>query len=253
MLLTKLRDFLTYIDTKYFNNLVRKIHRNYYKSYVFTRNLGSENKKIFALCRKSYAQLFQDVFVLSKTNFKKNGFFVEFGATDGIHHSNTYLLESEFSWTGILAEPGKTWHENLYSNRTSKISEKLVWSSSGKQVKFLETSDPALSTCDGFESRDFQHKARSIVREYKVETISLNDLLVLHSAPNHIDFLSVDTEGSEFEVLNNLNFSKYSFQVIAVEHNYTPNRDKILRLLTANGYTRVNENLSLYDDWFVKL
>jgi hypothetical protein len=49
------------------------------------------------LLDKSRAQLRQDLFVLSETQYKRNGYFVEFGATTGIDLSNTYLLETEFS------------------------------------------------------------------------------------------------------------------------------------------------------------
>src|SRR3990167_7150651 len=66
--------------------------------------------------RKSKSQHRQDLFVLSQLNFKRNGYFVEFGATNGIDLSNTYLLEKEFGWAGILAEPAKCWHKDLKKN-----------------------------------------------------------------------------------------------------------------------------------------
>lgn len=241
-----------HLDAKYLAGSLMKINRECYKPLIFAHKIGFEKRKIFKLCRQSHAQLFQDVFALAHNNFKKDGFFVEFGATDGVRHSNTYLLESKFSWKGILAEPGKIWHSKLHSNRSAKISDKLVWSVSGQKIKFLETSDAALSTIEGFADQDFQSKERSVVKEYEIDTISLNDLLELFDAPREIDFLSIDTEGTELEILKNFNFSKYSIQVISVEHNYTPNRDSIFDLLNENGYTRFNVNLSQYDDWYVK-
>jgi hypothetical protein len=76
----------------------------------------------------SKAQIAQDLFVLSELGFKKSGFFVEFGATDGVQLSNTHLLETEFSWTGILAEPGRNWHKELEKNRNASIEKDCVWS-----------------------------------------------------------------------------------------------------------------------------
>ena len=64
----------------------------------------------------SKAQLHQDIFVLAEHDFKSSGYFVEFGATNGHDLSNTYLLETQFGWQGIVAEPAKSWHEALKKN-----------------------------------------------------------------------------------------------------------------------------------------
>ena len=86
----------------------------------------------------SKAQLWQDLFVLSELEFKRNGFFVEFGAANGIDLSNTYLLEKEFNWTGILAEPAKYWHSELKRNRSAFISDKCVWVDSTSTLTFTK-------------------------------------------------------------------------------------------------------------------
>jgi len=213
-----------------------------------------ENDRPIALeiIGESKAQLRQDIFALSEVAFKRNGFFVEFGATNGIDLSNTYLLEKRFGWTGILAEPAIYWQQDLLRNRTSKIEPLCVWSASNETLKFSETDWAELSTVSQFKSSDHLAAGRVGAASYEVHTISLNDLLSKHGAPPEIDYLSIDTEGSEYEILRNLDFSRYRFKVITCEHNYTPVRAEIQKLLNAHGYKRKFEDLSEFDDWYVR-
>jgi hypothetical protein len=76
-------------------------------------------------------------------------------------------------------------------------------------------------------------------------------LLDKHHAPRHIEYLSIDTEGSEFDILNAVDFKKYSFDIITVEHNYTSAREKIYSLLTKHGYKRQFQDISSFDDWYI--
>jgi FkbM family methyltransferase len=200
----------------------------------------------------SQAQFHQDLFVLSQLDFKRNGYFVEFGATDGILGSNTYLLEKEFGWNGIVAEPAKCWHSALRNNRSCHVETRCVWVDSESVLEFWESSRPALSTIQSYAAGDFQGQYRHKHKSYGVETISLNDLLATSGAPSDIDYLSIDTEGSEFEILNGFDFSRYRFSVITCEHNYAPRRQRIFSLLTSNGYVRKFESLSKVDDWYVR-
>ena len=197
----------------------------------------------------SKSQIAQDLFVLSELNFKKKGFFVEFGATDGIDLSNTYLLEKNFSWEGILAEPARQFHKNLEENRNVFIEKNCVWHSSNKNLIFNEIG--GLSTIDAFSNFDINFKARSGGKKYKVQTISLEDLLDKYNAPSKIDYLSIDTEGSELEILSSFNFEKYKFQIITCEHNYNSNREQIYKLLLQKGYVRKYIDISKVDDWYV--
>ncbi len=197
--------------------------------------------------RKS--QLMQEIFVLSELGFKHNGYFVEFGASDGVLRSNTYMLEKYFSWTGILSEPAKTWHNALSNARSCHIDRRCVWKESGATLLFNEVGE--LSTIDHYSNSDFHAKTRAEGSRYSVDTISLLDLLDLYSAPKEIDYLSIDTEGSEFEILNAFDFNQYKIKVITCEHNYSPMRAKIEQLLLKNGYSRQYEMLSGFDDWYV--
>jgi hypothetical protein len=82
--------------------------------------------------------------------------------------------------------------------------------------------------------------------------VSLNDLLKQHNAPPEIGYLSIDTEGSELSILEALNFDQYRFRIITAEHNYIePERTKIYDLLQRNGYNRVYQDISQWDDWYL--
>jgi FkbM family methyltransferase len=200
---------------------------------------------------KSKSQLRQDLFVLHILNNKKDGYFVEFGGANGINLSNSYLLETQFNWNGIIAEPGKNWHHDLFNNRKCIIETRCIWNKSGEKLIFNETNDMELSTIDKFSNSDSHAFARETGNKYIVDTISLLDLLDFHNAPKEIDYLSIDTEGSELEILNAFDFKKYKIKIITCEHNYTTNRDKIFSLLISNGYERKYQSISNFDDWYV--
>jgi FkbM family methyltransferase len=200
----------------------------------------------------SQAQLFQDTLPLHVLGGKRGGFFVEFGATDGLTLSNTAMLERHFGWRGILAEPARRWHAALRANRPgAAIDTDCVWERTGEVLRFAETAVGELSTIARFADRDLHARSRRRAVEYEVPTVSLNDLLRRHDAPRDIDFLSVDTEGSELAILTAFDFGHWRPRVVTVEHNYTPARNGILALMQGAGYRRVLEGASLFDDWYL--
>ena len=201
----------------------------------------------------SRSQLMQDLFVLSELGERRGyGFFVEFGASDGISLSNSWLLEKRLGWNGILAEPARCWHESLTRNRTCAIDTDCVWSRSGEQLDFDEVDAGEFSTLSDFAQADGHAQVRAAKRRYQVPTVSLNDLLRRHGAPAEPDYLSIDTEGSEFAILKELDFDRFNFKVITCEHNYTPMREQIHQLLEQAGYRRKHVELSRFDDWYVR-
>ena len=204
------------------------------------------------LVQSSKSQLGQDLMALAINGYKRNGFFVEFGATNGVSNSNTYLLEKKFVWEGILCEPERFWKSSLIRNRSAQIDFDCVWSKTGENMLFNEAKNTELSTLNQFPDSDMHSLGRSHGERYEVKTISLNDLLAKHNAPFLIDYLSIDTEGSEFEILNNFDFSRYDIRFISCEHNFESNREKIRNLLSINGYERLYEDCSEFDDWYIK-
>ena len=127
-----------------------------------------------------------------------------------------------------------------------------VWSKSGEILKFNQVESANVSTIDIFSNvADGHQKARQKSTIYEVNTISLLDMLDKYHAPRVIDYLSIDTEGSEYEILNSFDFGKYQFKIITCEHNHTSAREKIFSLLSSKGYLRKFTNLSMCDDWYV--
>jgi hypothetical protein len=108
-----------------------------------------------------------------------------------------------------------------------------------------------LSTIASFSQADRWATERLNGLQYGVETVSLNDLLASAGAPDRMDYLSIDTEGSELRILESFDFSRYRFSVITCEHNFTPAREAIVELLGRHGYVRRHESLSQFDDWYI--
>ena len=146
----------------------------------------------------------------------------------------------------------RCWHQQLRANRSCAIDTSCVWRETGSTLQFSEVDQfPALSTLSQFRHADSWSRARSHARSYEVATVSLRDLLVRHGAPREIDYLSIDTEGSELEILRSFNFDEHRVRIITCEHNYTPAREEIHALLRRHGYERKFESHSKYDDWYV--
>ncbi len=236
--------------------------------YVYALLPNSKQEKVFNLLSKSKSQLGQDIFVSAYSNKDNKNFFVEFGATDGITNSNTYMLEKELNWNGILIEPAKIWHEELIINRNCLIDKRCIFTKSGEKMEFLTVNsnkngpviyngkdpEPGLSSLKIYaDNGDWASKVR-IENSKKdiVETVTLNDLLDFYNAPQEINYLSIDSEGSELDILKNFDFSKRRIKIISVEHNYhRSNRRKIYELLINEGFKRVYKELSKFDDWYI--
>jgi len=192
----------------------------------------------------SYSQLGQDLNVLKIYNNKKSGFFLEIGANDGIFFSNTYLLEKEYDWSGICVEPIPTVFEKLVMNRPKSFCcDRAIYNQSDLTLEFsIANMSDMLSGITQYIDchRESVNKNKSVI---EVKTMTLLDLLDKYNAPPFIEYLSIDTEGSEYEILKSFDFQKYVFGIIDVEHNYIePRRSNIRELLLANGYLYLGPN-----------
>ena len=217
--------------------------------YTFIFN----NKKI------SHSQLYQDLFVLYFLGMKREGKYLEFGATNGIELSNSLLLEKEYGWNGVLAEPSPQWQAQLKQNRPkSQILNECIYSETGGSINFFVSKFGVLSTIEEFRDSDIESMPSNAINRnedgYSVEvpTISLNDVFIKYFNGERIDYMSVDTEGSELLILSNFDFDKYGPKIITVEHNFTSSEKKLDSLFRENNYKRIFAAHTQFDAWYVR-
>lgn len=198
----------------------------------------------------SFAQNFQDLFGLFIGSGRRDGYFVEFGALGGREFSNTYTLE-KLGWAGIVAEPHPDYAKHVERNRTCHFSRLCVFDTSGDTVTFrIVKGRPAMSGIAATQLNDDKAEFRNQYREVDVETITLNDLLDAYDAPPVIDFVSIDTEGSEARILSAFDFSRRCIRSFCIEHNHVQ-RETLAAIMRAAGYKRVFEEVSAHDDWWI--
>jgi len=190
---------------------------------------------------KYNSQIGQDAWVESVLGQKQNGYFVELGACDGNYYSNTLYFEKKYKWSGVCIEPNEIFFEKLVCNRNCNVSNRLVFSEEGKEVDFA-MCDALSGVIENGVSGPFTN--RSTIT--KKVTTTLSKVLDSFNAPAIIDYLSLDVEGQEYNILSTFPFDKYKFRCITVEHNAPhigpENQVKIRSLLEANGYTYVKGN-----------
>jgi FkbM family methyltransferase len=200
---------------------------------------------------QTYSQLGQDLACLAHYNHVRGGYFVEIGASDGMELSNTYLLEKEYGWRGVCVEPIPDKFDALKQNRPGSVCvDRAVYHTSGETLDFF-----VCFTCSLLSGipQHLNLQKQTVLASHtaiRVTTVTLLDLLRDAGAPRFIEYLSLDTEGSEYEILRGFDFSQYTFGRIDVEHNYCePTRTNIRNLLEAHGYIFVAQNH--WDDTYV--
>ena len=146
---------------------INKLKINNSKLEFLIRNFKND-EALFLLDNidSSMSQINQDLFVLNQLNMKKNGYFVEVGAANGVYLSNTFILEKIFNWDGLLVEPAKTWHKELRKMRKCSLDFRCVLDDRDELVSFTEVNDLQYSTIDVFKSKDL-HKNK---RKNKIST-----------------------------------------------------------------------------------
>ncbi|HEV2263719.1 MAG TPA: FkbM family methyltransferase [Stellaceae bacterium] len=205
---------------------------------------------------QSFSQHGQDRFVY-ESFFKDRtepGVFVDIGAYNGILYSNTLLFE-RLGWTGLCVEPLPSAFEKLKANR-SAICVNCAVSDRAGRAPFIEVEMPGPYELmySGLKANFDEHHAR-LIREhgqnhkaYDVEVRPLRDLLMEH-AIQRVDYLSIDTEGSEWRILRDFDLAAFEVKLISAENNARD--DKLQKHLAQRGYQLV-KTFGGFDDLFAR-
>ncbi|POY41210.1 hypothetical protein C3L50_01430 [Flavobacterium alvei] len=180
-----------------------------------------------------YSQVRQDEFLnIVVFNNKENGYFIDIGAHNGQTFSNSLFFELYKNWKGICIEPNPNVFKKLDSFRKS-INLNVCIGESDKVVKFTQIEGYAEMLSGISEKYDKRHIER-IERdleskggkrtEIDVKMMKLDSIEELKN--RQVDFVSIDTEGNEFDILSSINFNKIDIKALVVENNYGDSRIK---------------------------
>jgi FkbM family methyltransferase len=180
-----------------------------------------------------------DILLKSKTQ----GFFVDIGAHDGISLSNSYFFELNRNYNGICFEPNPDVFQKLKNNRRCECVNAAI-SEKTEIVKFLKCTGPIEMLSGISKYREEKHIERTNkdienlggeINEIEVQAINLNEILS-EKKINEVDFLSLDIEGGEYNVLTAIDFRKLKVKIIAVEMAFLEVEEIIRPYLHGKGF-----------------
>jgi FkbM family methyltransferase len=215
---------------------------------LLTKIPGNTLRAILALPPSDHqTQLNQDIFALLMNKFRP-GFFLEIGANDGFTLSNTVYLEKEFGWKGVLVEANPKYMGSLSGRTKSVIVNRAVSAQEG-EAAFIDAGlyGGLESSLDSSHSQYTDGAAR-----ITVECIELQELLDMTAAPSRIDFISIDVEGGEVPIVEQMMASTRRFGCGCIEFNgRRTDYSRMVSLLEGAGYRLVWENQTDHDLFFV--
>jgi|AntRauTorcE11897_2_1112592.scaffolds.fasta_scaffold00555_4 FkbM family methyltransferase len=197
---------------------------------------------------KTYSQDKQDITLYTKVfNDKLNGFFIEIGANDGITYSNTFFYE-QLGWSGICVEPHPVAFAKCVDIRDASLcqSVNVCISSIIPTVRYLQVDGPPEMLSGILEFYDDKHLNRvnlEIKRDggskaiHIIESLTFPQLCEKYNAPSHIDYLSIDAEGGELDIIKTIDFITHTFGIIGCENNF--NTMELENYMNSVGYKKL--------------
>ena len=201
------------------------------------------------------SQFGQDKY-LEETIFKgyKNGIFIDVGAHDGVTINNTLYFSKYNNWTGINIEPIKIVYDILLINRPNSFNLNCAICNNDGEADFLCNTGYTEMISGLKENFDPRHLNRlqyenmmtgSTTKVIKVNTRKISSICDEQNL-SHINYLSIDVEGAEFEVIKSIDFNKVFIDVIGFENNYEDNSILIVNYLKNNNFIVIHKSMDIF-------
>lgn len=219
------------------------------------RRLMTTVKDLYSTGMVPEGQMLQDAFVISRLGRESSTFF-DVGASMPRKYSNTYMLQFSFGYRGVLVEPHPELADLLRRERvTSSVYLAECAAGSSDREDLLIEFGPLSTLATGVEPDMFTRLRQQRMvegRAVKVKVKSTEQILAESGLIGGIDFLSIDVEGADFEVLKAFPMQLMRPKVITIEHNLSRVvEDQIDGYLAPIGYRRVCRRWSSIDSWYV--
>lgn len=190
---------------------------------------------------------------------KRQGYFADIGAYDGVNLSNSYHFE-QIGWSGILAEPDPGNAEHCRTSRPSSTTFQcaVVGSADIREITFHQAPSGVFSTTHMTE----QHAKRLDGMGQEVESFTVPartlDSLLAEAVVDKLDFVSIDVEGGELDVLKGFDIRRWNPDIVVIESNTKLRLPAIRDYFVDNGYAYVhsidvNDFYERVDSGFVNL
>lgn len=187
----------------------------------------SINTKNLSFKKYYYSQDGEDsvLFSFYEDRLEYKGFYVDIGALHPLRFSNTHLFY-ERGWRGINidAMPGSM--KEFNEIRKEDINIEAGISESGSELIFYSFKDPALNSFNKKISETRIANGWELIEKINIKTFSINDILNKYLPENQkIDFINIDAEGLDFEIIKSLDWKKYKPDFLLAENLELKNED----------------------------
>lgn len=189
--------------------------------------------------RGSYSQHGEDRFILDYFGGKP-GTYIDVGANYPIKISNTYLLYRN-GWTGLTVEPIPRLSRRHRRIRPRDAHANCAVGTTPGQLAFFEMDNSGLSTFDRERMQKMLAEGVKLIREHTIQIRPLAQLVDEKLAGRSIEFLSVDTEGFDQQVLESNDWTRHRPKLVTFESQDEAD-DQIVPMLERHGY-RILKNI----------